>query len=208
MFNNLSYGDQKQLFLGCLLIWKNKFVKVMSISDRHLYRLWILQDQKEILVENAYLDFTPPYRRIGMVNVHASCVYVMRKPVRQWQVGYSSSNCQIASLPTHYPEGEVTSRALIKDFTSKTIFDALTNKYPSLKEAVNSAELSDGCFAFDKQFAINFERKVFFRNEVVGALPKNRVGPQSIKWSQEKQYLSLLLENNHEKDLRTVATKI
>lgn len=207
MFNKLSYEDQRQLFLGCLLIWKNKFVFVKSINDR-VYRLCDLATQEEVYIQDAYMEMTPPYRRIGMVNANGSCVYVMRAPVKQFQVGYSSHNCKFLGLPVNYPDGVGATRSSVSTLCIKGVYEALTGKYPSLKEAINIAVNSGGACAFDKQFAICSERVIYFRDKKVGILPKNRVGIVSIEWFANQEHLSLLLEKNHEKDLRIVATKL
>jgi len=206
MFKQLSLEDQQQLFNGCLLIWKGRFVKVLSVGAT--YRLFDLADQKEVLVQAPYKDFTPPYKRIGMVNTGGSCIFVMRTPTRQYQVGYSSHNCRYQYLPVNYPDGQGLTRDVVRALTSKAVHDALVGQYPSLKEALSNAAMADGACAFDKQFAVDHARNVFFKDKKVGSVPSNRVGISSIRWNDGQEYLSLLLEKNHEKDLRTVASKL
>jgi hypothetical protein len=106
-------------------------------------------------------------------------------------MGLSRSNVGRKYL-THFSEGRGAAEQLIERFNCKAIGLAMLNKYPSLEEAQDQAIKETGGYAFDKQFAVDFEQNVFYKTKRVG-----RNGPKGIRFDKGFEFLSLLIGGKH-----------
>lgn len=206
MYAELSQHDLQQLFDRSLILYKGKPTKVRAIGMDRKARLWDLTTQRESTVVNPYDLFQAPVLRIGMVNINGSVVYVERRPMRQYIIGFSSENSRFSTIRAEYPDGaEATARkaSLLED---KSIAEAMTNQYPTLKECLEFLKDFGGARAFDHQFAIDSERHVFYRCQKVGRLPPRCTTADKIEFGDSHKYLKILLEGTYEKDLRTAGS--
>jgi hypothetical protein len=208
MYDGMSLGDQSQLFGQSLLLYDGKFVKVKSIHEELNYRLFNIKTQKTSTVKVSLNKFAPPMKRLGMINIGGSVFYIYRRPIRQFSVGLTKDNIRVESLDVPYPErrGDVQER--VRFLECVELEDCLMNVYPSIAECIAENKILGGAMAFDKQFAIDCHRRIFYKTQYVGDMAKNCSTVQKIVWLPGFSHLNLLLEKNYEKDLRDSAPRI
>ncbi len=200
--DEVSIDDLRTFFVGTVILYKGKPCKVRSINENKVYRITNLATGRTASVENAHRDILPPSRRLGMVNICDSTMYVSRVPYRKFQIGICNANVSIRALQgAPYPEGELHTKALLGTFESPCIADCLIGKYPSFEEALKQAEQTEGACAFDKQFAVDSCRRVYYRSQRVGHVPvmKNPT-VDDIAFERDQKHLSFLLGEPYAKD--------
>lgn len=210
MFPDMSKADQQQLFSGSVVMYNGAFVFVESIGVNE-YKLWDLMGQKSVVVPgDAYQKFTPVYKRLGFVNLPSSIAWVIKTTVRQYIVGICSGNIKVEIDRVRGVRYDVLERDLSVNglLKSKSFHSCLVGNYPTLKEAIKTSEEFRHPVAFDKQFFINYDRTVGFKNlGIVGRLKPKLVGVGSIEFEPEYEHLKILLENPCGKDLRNLGEK-
>lgn len=199
MFKDMSVGDQEKLFSGALVIFNKKFTKVERISPGEMYVLKDLQTQKSYVEKSAYKKITPPYTRIGMLNICGSVVYCERRPIRQYHVGFTRANTSINMIGTSYPDGLDNTMRHAARFDTVEVFESLTNKYPSFEEALAYAEDFGCAKAFDKQFAVTESREIFYKTKNVGKISDRKAKVDQIVFKPGFEALKLLVGNEYEK---------
>lgn len=209
MFEGIGNADLKQLFLYSLIFFNKKPVNVVQISGDNNFQLLDLKTQKKSSI--TYPEFckhaTPPYRRLGMVNADGGAFWTERIPSRQWLIGYSNTNTAVRRLQgCDYQRPALDTVEKLRTFSCMEYVDTLFNVYPSLEEAAASVREFGGCIAFDKQFAINSNGGIFFKDKYVGELPAKKKKVEHIVFAEKHKHLILLLEGNYEKDLRDFAS--
>lgn len=207
MYAELNQHDLRQLFDRSLILYKGKPTKVRAIGADRKARLWDLTTQKESTVTNPYDFFQAPVLRIGMVNMGGSVIYIERRPMRQYIIGFSQENSLFRTIRAEYPElgadRTIQKAATLED---KSIADAMTNQYPTFKECLGFLKDFGGARAFDHQFAIDDENNVYYRAQRVGKLPARATTVDKIEFVDSHRYLKILLEGTYEKDLRTAGS--
>lgn len=204
--NNVSVADLKQFYLDTVILYKGKPAKVKKISAEKVFLILDLTTMKTFTDKEGAKFIDPPIRRLGMVNFMGSVLYVERVPYRKFQIGINSQNVKVSALPVEYPEGRAETVNQFRKFENIEIGECMFNIYPTIKECLENIEEFGGAAAFDKQFAINRERTIYYKTKAVGTLPPRCSSANKIKWNPGYEHLSILLENNHEKDLRNFAT--
>lgn len=195
MFENVGREDQRMMFLGCIVLIKNKLVYVHAIADKG-WTVETLRDNKTHVIPNPLKDVSPPYARLGMVNTPGGAVFVQRTPQRVYRVGYSMENIHVKKVPLGCGMG------VLNDFkiNSRYVYDCLKNNYPSLEEAYAMSKVMELPVAFDKQFAINHEGAVCFKaSRIVGVISDNY---KEVNFLPSEEYLQLLLGDINDKNLR------
>lgn len=143
--------------------------------------------------------------RIGMVNTERGGVYyIYRVPNRRMQIGMSWNNSKAAFVAGQRGDGGLDD---IKGFHSTGLADGILGKYPTLRQAIKFARDTEGACAFDRQFAVNQHGQIFYKTQgKVGAVAANGKTIADIKWLEGKEHLSILLENDYEKTVRTLCS--
>ena len=202
----VSLDDLKQYFHNSVILYKEKPCKVVAISDAKVFKILNLETQKLVAVADPFGHITPPNRRVGMINCNGSVFYMKRLPMRRYQMGLNSGNtsCELVEGCHNYTYPNAQSK--LAQLDCKELADAMFNIYPTLKEAITNNKEFGGGMAFDKQFAIDAKKRIYYRTKRVGVLAAKDTTVEKIQWEAGYQYLSILLDGNHEKDLRTVAT--
>jgi hypothetical protein len=197
--DKLSKNDVEQLYLGCLLRYKGDIVKVYDVLSADEVEIFKLASQESVIVPFIQSDFTPIAERIGFVNDFPNGVaYISRQPKRLFSVGITSNNTRITLLA-----GILLPRHIV-GFTSLAIVDAINNKYPSLSQALKIVSKESRHCAFDKQFAIDSNRNIYFKSRgIVGYLPKPYRSKERIVWKYGAEMYQFLLEPRHAKTVRT-----
>ena len=188
MYQSASWDDLKTMFLRTLVIYKGSLVFVSEICPDRSCLLFSLKTQKQMTLENPFDDFSTQAMRIGMVNLHAHCLYVERLPVRKWRVGLDLSNLSVHAFP-ECGENYRKSKAEFDTLTCSAIAKAVFSEYPSYKEAYESVKKYNGIMAFDKQFAISSNGELFYKHYHVGEATD--AGPVLLK---KYQYLEQVME--------------
>lgn len=207
MYDQLGVHDLRQLFNNSLLLYKGRPTKIRAISDDRGFKMFDLTTQKGHINKNPYADLQAPILRIGMVNIGGSVLYIQRKPMRQYTIGLCMENIKCDTLRVNYPElgaeGTLRKACLLED---TSISDAMLGKYPSFKECLEHTKEFGGAMAFDHQFAIDAERKIFYKTQTVGNLPAKCSTVERIELGKNFSYLKILLEREYETNLPTLGS--
>lgn len=191
---DLTYEDMVQQYHKTIVLCKKQPVYVMEISPDGVFYVLNLLTNKTSSVKFSFKDFQSPAMRLGMVNVFDSVVYITRLPYRRMQVGISAQNTKIAVLPVNYPQGKDDTINYIGRLRCPELGVTMTGNYPTIEEAYNNAVESGGACAFDRQFAIDRDAQVWFKETRVGTYKK-----KEFSFKPEFQHLSILVEFNNEK---------
>ena len=201
--DEISLVDIESIFRNTLVLHKGVPVLFISINADRVATLFILEHGKTVKVKFELADFSAPRGRIGFVNHLNNAFYIKRRPRRQYLVGISGGNSEISPLPYGSYDERLTGKDQIRKLNLRCIHFAMKNEYPVFKEALAKAVASNGAYAFDKQFAVAYDRSIWYKNKMVGEIPKGRTSMKSIVFTKEYEYLQLPLLQNHGKIVRT-----
>lgn len=202
----MNIRDVKRDVVGTLVLFKKKPVFIRSATEEANGDILIrYMDVETSKLETQVLNFkelSPIRGRVGMINDASGGVYyITRRPVRKFYFGLNWENSKIGRVcegQSEYDYGD------IKDFRSKGWMEALNNDYPSLSKALSIAkQFKRGC-AFDKQFAVLWDGSIVYKLKgIVGVINGRYKTVRHISWFPGNEYLSLMLENDYEKTVRT-----
>lgn len=204
MANPISYDDVVNVFQGCLFVRKGilvKFEEAFMHDDKIKVRLYNLKTERFSNVIFDIEDYKAPPVRIGYVNINGNAVYVSRQPRRLYKAGLHSSNVKITAPA--FPHSHETVRKSVSDvnkFNHSSLVDSYNDEYPSFVDALKESDERNSTVAFDKQFAVSYLGRVFYKNNNVGVVVDG-----SIKFDDGEEYLSTLLDHNYEKTSRNFA---
>lgn len=205
----IPLADLLRDFLNCVVMYKNSPVFILAVSAARTVRLKHLISQKIEEVKFSLDLFEAPLRRLGFVNSGLSCVYITRIPVRKYYMGISQNNISIQPI-AEYDEArayEVFQRDC-KRLQIPEIGNSLLNNYPSLEDALKTLREFKGAIAFDKQFAVSYRGRIYYKTELVGTISLKATSVKEIVWKEDKKHLFLLLEKNYEKTSRITRSEI
>lgn len=204
----MPYDDLCRDLKHCVVMFKNKPVYVTSVGRDGLVYFLDLLTQKEGNAPFTLKAFDAPIRRIGFVNCMGSVVYVTRIPVRKFFMGLATGNTQVKAL-VHiaYENGAGHVKQRVGSLMTPELGQALMNSYPSLEEAVKAVKARPGAVAFDSMFCVDSQGKISYKGAVVGSCKGTAKKASDIVWNEGKEYLNLLLDNNHEKTVRDYRPK-
>lgn len=197
IYERISDGDIQTFFSGTLISYKGKPVFVESTSVGKGMYIRYLEDGKPASIKWSPANVKPISGRIGMVNVKGSCVYVSRKPIRRFQIGIDKNNTSVVNVG---PRGQGHVRppaSIVSEFSTPYIADAIAGNYPTLEEAFLNATKFNGTTAFDKQFAVDYEGYIYYKDKAVGRAGKNLI-KEAIKFKDNFYHVLLLGEKNAE----------
>lgn len=205
--DNLELHDIIQLFQGVLVRYKDSVIKVEDVMGDKRMMVFDLSTQRRKHINFNLDELSAPIGRIGFVNHGNWAFYVTRRPLRRYNAGLIKNNIKIdpvdcpnpARINTRVPAEEVSNLKL------RTVLNSINGEYPSLAEALEKAKDSNGVYAFDRQFAVTYDRNIYFRTQFVGLLPPRTTKKERIVFKQEFEHLDLLLNQDYEKTARTFA---
>lgn len=199
----IDVADVRQMYEHTVVMKGSKPVYVSRVGERGEVRFTDLLSNKKDVVEFSLKTFLPPAaRRLGMINVCGSVVYASRIPVRRYKVGFSTENINVKHLDVEYPEGADATLLRIKKLECPEIAEAMLNKYPTLEKALKTVEKFGGAVAFDKQFAVDARKRVWYKTKRVGKVPDGVTECAGIVFDKGHEHLSILLDGNYEKAIR------
>lgn len=199
----VSAADLRQMFEGTVVMYKKRPVFVVKISGTFDAQILHMQSRKTEVIKCNINTFTPCCRRLGMMNVNDSVVYVTRLPMRQYAVGYSRDTLRIRPLDgALYPRGRVDTTMLAYEVNTEAFANILFGKYPSFRQSIEQSQVIAGTMAWDRQFAVSNGKQVFYKNKCVGTV--NGKSVEDILFKPEYKHLSILLNKGYENTI-TVA---
>jgi hypothetical protein len=143
-------------------------------------------------------------QRLGYVNVSNSIVYVSRKPIRRYKAGLSKENMDLKYCDhAAYPKNTMYITAYLQGMTAIELADCIMGKYPTFEECIQKVT-KEGvrAIAFDRQFAMNDNGVILYKNSVVGQIIfRSAKTINDIVFDAEHTHLVTLLGNNYEKVL-------
>lgn len=201
MADVLTLADARQLYSGCLLLYKEKIIYLISIAGDFKSRILYLETGKEVNVAFNTVDFQPIGNRLGFVNSNCCTFYLSRKPIRLFSVGITMNNLGIVYHRDCLQGGNFMAvLGSIQHLQIRELCDTINGIYPEFTEALELAKDFQGSYAFDRQFAIDGRANIFYKNKHVGFCKSKSV--DSIEFKPGFEYLDLLIRGEHEKNPR------
>jgi hypothetical protein len=203
----LAHGDMLQLYQEVLCRYKDTVIKVLDINGDDTMEVWNLATQRRNKITFKLDDLSAPIGRIGFVNHMNWAYFVTRRPIRRYQAGISRNNLGIRTPDCANPAAHRLQQGIndIRELRLRTIYSSIIGEFPSLEEAYEKAKESQGLTAFDRQFAVSYNRDIYFRDKFVGLLPARAKKKERIVFKNEYEHLELLLNQDYEKTVRTFA---
>jgi hypothetical protein len=192
--------DIDQAFKDSLVLYKGKpaFCYGTYDDDEHIRIMDLTTRNVKIAVfKMAYVS--PPPGRIGYVNTPYGCIYVSRRPIRQWKIGLSRGCAYLDS--TLFGINDEEARMIMAEMTicrSSYLAPALAGDYPSFTQALEQSTKTGKAVAFDRMLAI-YRGKIYYRATVVG-----KIVDKKPVFDKAYAYLSAHLEGNYCESLRTL----
>lgn len=194
MFDDqVSIEDMRTFWKGCVALFKGRPVFVIGIGgERGKYNATIKDlrtgEREVILLEKGSLS--PPDGRLGFVNLNGEVLYTQRQPVRRFMMGVNDTNLRVRQVPNRrYERGEIHRLST----TSIEFCRTLRGEYPSLKEALNEVLTFGGSCAFDRQFAVDEDRRLFYKERVVGKVGRGAIDSRGIVLNEGSAYLKSVI---------------
>lgn len=194
MFNErVTLEDLRTFWKGCVAIYKNRPVFVIGIggeAPKFTATVKDLRTGHREVIDLQEGSLTPPDGRLGYANINGEVVYTQRQPVRRFMMGINDSNLRIRQIPyRRYEKGEIHKLST----TSIEFARVLDGEYPSLKDALNEVLTFGGSCAFDRQFAVDEERRVFYKDRMVGRAARGTIDSRGISLNREYAYLKSVI---------------
>lgn len=186
---DIATRDLRTMYRNSLVLWKGKPISVLEISEDYKFSVYCLESQTTKTLSWIPENFTAPTIRIGYVNLGTNCIYCHRVPSRRYKIGLSSENVRMIRTehPLNEAEDDVASY-IIHRMRSPQLYKALVGDYPTMTEAYDQAVECTGTVAFDKQFAVHHDGRIFFKGETVGAIREGYV-----QFNEGKEHLKRAL---------------
>ena len=213
--DELSVQDARTIYEGCLFMYQGRPFLIEAVEGGVNHHTVVGgftdEDFKQIAVPLIQADFSAP-ERVGYFNYGGVAYYTKRYPLRRYRGGICSENTQVGHNG-YVKGGRYHSEPPIR---SKEFAIAVIVNYPSLFKAWTYAKdipqehINEGyyrCFAFDKQFAIDSNRRIYFCGNVVGEVPKGRVRIENIVFRPGKEYLMAALIGDYNETARILGIK-
>jgi hypothetical protein len=200
---DITMEDARTLYQGCVVMFKNIPVKIARITDGGIVRFKSLRTLRTHEDEFSLDKFNTPLPRLGFVNCGGSVIFVQRKPVRRYQAGINNSNTSIINIDrAYYPEGLDVIYHAMAEMCFPEFGEMLDNKYPSFEESFRRVKEFGGACAFDKQFCITDNHRIYYRSDYVGDLPRGCTKVEQIVFHPGNECLHNVIGENYEKVVR------
>jgi hypothetical protein len=199
----ITMEDARTLYQGCVAMFKDMPVKIARITDGGVVRFKNLRTLRTYEDEFSLEKFKTPLPRLGFVNCGSSVIFVQRKPVRRYQAGINGNNTHIVNIDrAYYPEGLDGIFHAMAEMCFQEFGEMLDNKYPAFDECLRRVKEFGGACAFDKQFCITENQRIYYRSDYVGDLPRGRTKVEQIVFHPGNECLSNVIGKNYEKVAR------
>ena len=208
---DLSHQDAVTIYKGCLYIYNDVPHYIDNISQENdgslSFRAFATNvgNPQSVVIPFKMEEWTSP-ERIGYFN-HGGCAYYAKRfAYRKYRGGLNEDNT-IVYQRNGYMGGNIRSVPI----ASIEVARALLDEYPSLFKAwsyakdITKQRIGLGfnkCFAFDKQFAIDSLRNIYYKGNKVGVVPPGRVRVENIVFNPGKEYLMAVLIGDYNETAR------
>ena len=205
MDDRVSLNDLHVFFLKQVVFYNNQPVHVKAINEEKKAKVVNLLTQKALTVDASELSGFQ--RRIGNVNIDGGVIYIQREPVRVMQMGVNTSNTKAYEIRESFArEDYYEAKDKLKRFDCIELGLAIMDKYPTIRECIKHNKEFGGGMAFDKQFSIMANNRIYYRRSHVGDMQKGCSTVEKIVWVRGNEHLALLLGEKYGKDLASFAT--
>lgn len=202
----MNVRDIKRDIVGTLMNVKDTlgFIRAVHDYDADGINIRYLDLADNSIKECKFsLDTIKPINgRIGMVNDgNGGVYYIVRNPSRKMYIGMNWHNASLTPVTRYTSEYDMED---IRNFRNAGWIEAFKGTYPTLSKAFGIAKKNNSGCAFDKQFAVDSEGHIYYKNQgIVGKLTGKYKTVKNISWLPGNEHLAIILENDYEKTVRT-----
>lgn len=191
---DISVDDIRNIYVNTLCTYKGTPVFFKDITYDKVAIFRNVATKKIVETPFKLEEFSAPQQRIGYVNHRNNAYYVTRLPVRRFQVGIAKGNVDVKMLAA--PGSDAwRGKEEVLAFNLPTLAEAMLNKYPSFHEAYQKAVAANGIWAFDKQFAVGYDGKLYYKCQHIADVAKGVRTLRTAKFKPGFEYLSILLKD-------------
>lgn len=190
---NISIDDARMMYKNSLVLRHGRPTTILNIlyqdEDALLVEAWDLGSQSLVQFLFDQEELKAPDLRLGFLNLGTNCVYLARNPSRVYKIGFNAQN--LSAVPIPFRLSEVETKILqrtIQDLDSTNLYSTLTGNYPAFEKALEEVEGNAKAVAFDRQFCVDRDKKVYFKDILVG-----EVEGTTIKFIPKFKYLRTVL---------------
>lgn len=178
----VSIGDAEQMFLNTIVEVEGvpHAVHAWTEEGEKMQALNILTGASVALPRDADLLLSPTHYQLGYQQIGSQAIFLQRRPVRQYRVGWCDRNV----------DGMSSVRDIARSKASMESFKRMLNRdYPSMARAFQQAVQKEICLAFDRQFAVDYRGRLIYKGNQVGTFDGER-----ISLMDNRKYLAHQLE--------------
>ncbi len=196
MFENTSRDDLCTILRGSLISYKGGAAAVQEVIDADTLQIYRYADRESQLIalNSEDLSFEPAH--LGFINGPTHCLYVSRKPSRQFSQGLTRNNVIYDAVRGF----ETTDYDFIDKVKSLSCYKEIDNLfkgiYPKIDDALNT--LSDGVvknLAISRSFAIRYTGELAYKKDVVGIVDFDN---GNVSFLRNKKHLKWIWERYDE----------
>lgn len=205
MDKDVTYKDLRQAYLHTVCMWDGDPVLVQGISTDRDFQIKNLKTNRSTIERFDHNKLKSPLGRLGMVNRNGLAYYIVRSTARVYQMGINSANI-VATYFRHVPYARVGLDTIqMREVAISEVADTLMGNYPTFQEALETVKTFGGVVAFDRQFAIDEIRRVFYKSTCVGGAGSGCRTADEIQFHNDYKHLSCVIgEISNEKIVRSI----
>lgn len=187
----VSIEDLRTFWKGCVAVFQGEPVFVIGVGDRREAKVKRLRDGSITTIDLTKEDLIPPDGRLGFVNLNGTVIYTQRRPVRKFMMGINDQNLHVRMLKEYlrYEAGEIHRLST----TSMEFYRTLKGEYPSLPEAIDQVKTFGGAVAFDRQFAVDEDRNLYYKMYRVGKVGRGCVDKRGLILNPGHEFLKSVI---------------
>lgn len=205
MDKNVSFKDLRQAYLHTVCLWNGVPVYVVGIATNRAFQIKDLKTNKTTIEEFDHTKLKSPLGRLGMVNRNGAAYYLVRSTARVYQMGINSNNVVVEHIPNTPYDRFGLNRQTMTETCLSEVADTLMGIYPSFNNALEAVKTFGGIVAFDRQFAIDENRALWYKNHRVGSIPRGAASSDDVVFSNRYKHLSCVIgEISNEKIVRSI----
>lgn len=178
----VSMGDAEQMFLNSVVEVEGVPIAIHGWAGdgEKMAGINILTGATVSLARDADLLLAPTRHQLGYQQVGSQAIFLQRRPVRQYRVGWCDRNV----------DGMNSARDLARSKPYLESFKRMLNRdYPSMARAFQQAVQKEICLAFDRQFAVDYRGRLIYKGAQVGTFDG-----ECISLMDNRKYLAHQLE--------------
>lgn len=187
----VSIEDLRTFWKGCVAVFQGEPVFVIGVGDRREAKVKRLRDGSITTIDLTKEGLIPPDGRLGFVNLNGTVIYTQRRPVRKFMMGINDQNLHVRMLKEYlrYEAGEIHRLST----TSMEFYRTLKGEYPSLEEAIDQVKTFGGAVAFDRQFAVDEDRNLYYKMYRVGKVGRGCVDKRGLILNPGYEFLKSVI---------------